>query len=213
MPKISIIVPIYNAEKVLKRCVDSILNQSYKNFELILINDGSKDKSIDIINEYKEKDERIKVIDNKNKGVSETRNIGIKTSKGEYIQFIDADDFIDPYMIEETLKEIEKNKADSVITGLYLDIESENEIKSSKQTFEYKIEEGNSNIAVAVMDRLNGTYINSPVNKIYKKSIIIDNNIYMDKTIDLGEDLLFNLEYLINLAKKIGFLLYMEIMI
>ena len=175
MPKISIIVPIYNAEKVLKRCVDSILNQSYKNFELILINDGSKDKSIDIINEYKEKDERIKVIDNKNKGVSETRNIGIKTSKGEYIQFIDADDFIDPYMIEETLKEIEKNKADSVITGLYLDIESENEIKSSKQTFEYKIEEGNSNIAVAVMDRLNGTYINSPVNKIYKKSIIIDN--------------------------------------
>lgn len=183
MPKISIIVPIYNAEKVLKRCVDSILNQSYKNFELILINDGSKDKSIDIINEYKEKDERIKVIDNKNKGVSETRNIGIKTSKGEYIQFIDADDFIDPYMIEETLKEIEKNKADSVITGLYLDIESENEIKSSKQTFEYKIEEGNSNIAVAVMDRLNGTYINSPVNKIYKKSIIIDNNIYMDKTI------------------------------
>lgn len=71
-------------------------------------------------------------------------------------------------MIEETLKEIEKNKADSVITGLYLDIESENEIKSSKQTFEYKIEEGNSNIAVAVMDRLNGTYINSPVNKIYK---------------------------------------------
>ena len=198
MPKISIIVPIYNAEKVLKRCVDSILNQSYKNFELILINDGSKDKSIDIINEYKEKDERIKVIDNKNKGVSETRNIGIKTSKGEYIQFIDADDFIDPYMIEETLKEIEKNKADSVITGLYLDIESENEIKSSKQTFEYKIEEGNSNIAVAVMDRLNGTYINSPVNKIYKKSIIIDNNIYMDKTIDLGEDLLFNLEYLKN---------------
>ena len=203
MPKISIIVPIYNAEKVLKRCVDSILNQSYKNFELILINDGSKDKSIDIINEYKEKDERIKVIDNKNKGVSETRNIGIKTSKGEYIQFIDADDFIDPYMIEETLKEIEKKKADSVITGLYLDIESENEIKSSKQTFEYKIEEGNSNIAVAVMDRLNGTYINSPVNKIYKKSIIIDNNIYMDKTIDLGEDLLFNLEYLKNCKKVI----------
>ena len=73
--------------------------------------------------------------------LEKTRNIGIKTSKGEYIQFIDADDFIDPYMIEETLKEIEKNKADSVITGLYLDIESENEIKSSKQTFEYKIED------------------------------------------------------------------------
>ena len=212
MPKISIIVPIYNAEKVLKRCVDSILNQSYKNFELILINDGSKDKSIDIINEYKEKDERIKVIDNKNKGVSETRNIGIKTSKGEYIQFIDADDFIDPYMIEETLKEIEKNKADSVITGLYLDIESENEIKSSKQTFEYKIEEGNSNIAVAVMDRLNGTYINSPVNKIYKKSIIIDNNIYMDKTIDLGEDLLFNLDYL-KIVKKLFLMINVIIII
>lgn len=203
MPKISIIVPIYNAEKVLKRCLDSILNQSYKNFELILINDGSKDKSIDIINEYKKKDERIRVIDNKNKGVSETRNIGIKISQGEYIQFIDSDDFIDPYMIENTLEDIEKNKADSIITGMYLDIESENGVKSSNQTFKYKIEEGKKNIAVAVMDRLNGTYINSPVNKIYKKSIIIENNIYMDKRIDLGEDLLFNLEYLKNCKKVI----------
>lgn len=119
MPKVSIIVPVYNAEKVLRRCLDSILNQSYKDFELIVINDGSKDKSIKIINEYKEKDNRVKVIDNKNNGVSETRNIGIKASVGEYIQFIDSDDYIEPYMIEETLIKIEENKADSIITGLF----------------------------------------------------------------------------------------------
>lgn len=203
MPKVSIIVPVYNAEKVLRRCLDSILNQSYKDFELIVINDGSKDKSIKIINEYKEKDNRVKVIDNKNNGVSETRNIGIKASVGEYIQFIDSDDYIEPYMIEETLIKIEENKADSIITGLFLDIESNTEIKSSKQTFERKIEEGKKNIAIGVMERLNGTYINSPVNKIYKRSIIVDNNIYMDKRIDLGEDLLFNLEYFKHCKKVI----------
>ena len=203
MPKVSIIVPVYNAEKVLRRCLDSILNQSYKDFELIVINDGSKDKSIKIINEYKEKDNRVKVIDNKNNGVSETRNIGIKASVGEYIQFIDSDDYIEPYMIEETLIKIEENKADSIITGLFLDIESNTEIKSSKQTFEKKIEEGKKNIAIGVMERLNGTYINSPVNKIYKRSIIVDNNIYMDKRIDLGEDLLLNLEYFKHCKKVI----------
>lgn len=203
MPKVSIIVPVYNTEKVLKRCLDSILNQSYKDFELIVINDGSKDKSIEIINEYKEKDNRVKVIDNKNNGVSETRNIGIKAAVGEYIQFIDADDYIEPYMIEETLIKLEDNEADSIITGLFLDIESNTGIKSSKQTFRNQIEEGKKNIAIGVMERLNGTYINSPVNKIYKKSIIVDNNIYMDKTIDLGEDLLFNLEYFKHCKKVI----------
>lgn len=196
MPKISIIVPVYNAQSVLRRCIESILNQTYDDFEVILINDGSKDKSKEIIDEYKKKDSRVKAIHNSNNGVSETRNIGVTYASGEYIQFIDSDDYIELNMLEETVRLLEGKNSDLVITGLFLDIESKKGINTSIQTFEYKDSEGKENIAIEVMKRLNGTYINSPVNKLYKRTIIIDNNIKMDKDIDLGEDLIFNLEYL-----------------
>lgn len=196
MEKVSVIVPIYNAEKVLPRCIDSILNQSYPNLELILINDGSIDGSIDIIRKYEKLDNRVKVINNKNNGVSETRNIGVIQASGKYIQFVDSDDFIELDMVEKTVKLIENNDADIVMTGLFLDIEKNKKISTSIQTFEDSISISKEDIAKNVLDRLNGTYINSPVNKLYKKSIIIDNNIVMNKKIDLGEDLIFNLNYL-----------------
>lgn len=196
MSKVSIIVPIYNGENVLSRCIDSILNQSYKNLEIILINDGSKDKSIDILRKYEKLDDRIIVINNENKGVSETRNIGVMQATGDYIQFIDSDDYIELDMIEKTIKLMEKENADLVITGLFLDIEDGKKINSAIQTFEKETCRDKKIIAQNVISRLNGTYINSPVNKLYKKSIIVDNNIKMDKGIDLGEDLIFNLEYI-----------------
>ena len=124
MSKISVIVPVYNAEKYLSRCIDSILNQTYKNFELILINDGSKDNSIEILRKYENIDDRIKVIDNSNNGVSKTRNIGVRLAEGEYIQFIDSDDFIDKNMFEYAINVMEQENADLVMTGFYLDIES-----------------------------------------------------------------------------------------
>ncbi|MEG1311766.1 MAG: glycosyltransferase family 2 protein [Romboutsia sp.] len=196
MGKVSVIVPVYNAEKVLARCVESILKQSYKNLELILINDGSKDKSIDIMRKYEKIDNRIKIIDNENNGVSETRNIGVRESSGEYIQFVDSDDYIELDMIEKTMDFVEKENIDLVMSGLFLDIEGNNGIETAIQTFEIAKCTDKINIASNVLSRLNGTYINSPVNKLYKKSIITDNNIVMDKNIDLGEDLIFNLEYL-----------------
>lgn len=196
MPKISVIVPVYNSEKVIKRCVDSILKQTYSDFELILINDGSKDKSIDILKDYEKKDLRIRVIDNENNGVSETRNIGINEAKGDYIQFVDSDDYIDENMLKESLEQLEKNSVDIIMNGIYLDIEKNGIVNSSTQTYEYKFANNNSEIVENVLTRLGGTYINSPINKLYKLSIIKENNIYMNKEIDLGEDLLFNLEYL-----------------
>ena len=180
MCKISVIVPVYNAEKYLSRCIDSILNQTYKDFELILINDGSKDKSIDILRKYENIDNRIKVIDNSNNGVSKTRNIGIRLAQGEYIQFIDSDDFIDENMFEYNINTVEQENADIVMTGFYLDIESKKGIDTVLQTFEKSISIGAKDIARNLINRLNGTYINSPVNKLYKKSIIVDNNILMN---------------------------------
>lgn len=101
---ISVIVPVYNVEKYLKKCLDSIINQSYKNIEIILVDDGSNDTSGKICDEYEKKDERIKVIHKKNGGLSDARNVGIEESKGEYICFIDSDDYIEPNMIEDLYK-------------------------------------------------------------------------------------------------------------
>lgn len=99
-PKISVIVPVYNAEKYLRRCIDSILAQTFTDFELLLIDDGSKDKSGEICDEYAKKDNRIKVYHKANEGISATREYGISKANGEYIQFVDSDDWITNEMLE-----------------------------------------------------------------------------------------------------------------
>lgn len=92
-PLISIIIPIYNVEKYLNKCIESVLNQSFKNIEIILVNDGSQDGCLNICREYEEQDKRIRVIDKENSGASEARNVGIKASRGDYIMFLDSDDY------------------------------------------------------------------------------------------------------------------------
>lgn len=110
--KISIIVPVYNVEQYLKKCINSILNQSYKNIELILVNDGSTDNSGKICDEYAEKDNRIKIIHKKNGGLSDARNVGIENSTGTYLSFIDSDDYVEIDMIECLYKACIKNDCD-----------------------------------------------------------------------------------------------------
>lgn len=126
MYKISIIVPVYNVERYLSKCISSILEQSFTDFELILVDDGSKDNSGKICDEYKGKDSRIKVVHQENKGLSAARNIGIEISEGEYITFIDSDDFIHPNMIEILYNNSLENKADISICDydlVYEDVE------------------------------------------------------------------------------------------
>ena len=99
-PKISVIIPVYNAEKTLHRCIDSILAQTFSDFEVLLIDDGSKDKSGEICDEYARKDSRIKVCHKENGGVSSARNTGLSKAMGEYVIHCDADDFIEPEMLD-----------------------------------------------------------------------------------------------------------------
>lgn len=94
-PKVSIIVPVYNVEKYLAKCLDSLVNQTLKDIEIICINDGSTDNSLEILNTYAQKDSRITIIDKKNEGVSAARNTGLNISKGEYIMFVDSDDYLE----------------------------------------------------------------------------------------------------------------------
>ena len=115
-PTISVIVPVYNAEKTLRRCVDSILAQTFEDFELILINDGSKDQSGDICDEYAAKDSRVKTIHKTNGGVSSARNAGLRIAQGEYIAFIDSDDYID----NDYLLGFKHYDADLIISGAKL---------------------------------------------------------------------------------------------
>ena len=110
--KISIIVPIYNVEKYLKRCLDSIINQTYKNMEIILVNDGSKDDSLKICKEYTKKDKRIILIDQENAGLSMARNNGIDKATGDYIGFVDSDDVISLYMYDYLIKSIKESNSD-----------------------------------------------------------------------------------------------------
>ena len=117
-PKISVIIPVYNAELYLKRCIDSVLNQSFKSFEIIAIDDGSKDNSFKILNEYQQFSPNIRTLSRENKGAAYTRNEGIKLAKGEFIMFIDSDDYINPDYLQVFYDEISSGIDDAVIGGL-----------------------------------------------------------------------------------------------
>ena len=114
MPQVSVVVPIYNVEKFLPRCLDSVLNQTFKDFEVICVNDGSPDKSLEIANEYVKKDNRVKVFTKENGGLSDARNYGLKKATGKYIYFLDSDDFIHKNLLEICTNLAEQEKSDIV---------------------------------------------------------------------------------------------------
>ncbi|MEN2775831.1 glycosyltransferase [Acetivibrio clariflavus] len=118
-PKISVIVPVYNAEKYLRKCVDSIINQSYRNLEIVLVNDGSTDNSGLICDDYKNMDERIKVFHKANGGVAAATNVGLDNMTGDYVVFVDSDDYIEKNMLEDMLLILQKENADIVQCGIY----------------------------------------------------------------------------------------------
>lgn len=184
--KISIIVPIYNAEKTLERCIKSLINQSYKNIEIILINDGSSDRSLNICNTYRKVDKRIKVITQNNMGVSLTRNNGIENSTGAYIGFIDADDFINEKYYEKLHNEMTEKNADLAICNYNIIYNKRDErIKSNSSSFVIDSpEEYHKNIKI---------YNGFLWNKLFKRSII--GNLRLDKKIHYCEDELFVTQY------------------
>lgn len=118
-PRISVIVPVYNVKCYLDRCINSILNQSFRDFELILVNDGSTDGSLNICKKYVDKDERVKIISQSNKGMSAARNTGLKNADGYYICFVDSDDFVEKNYLFQLLNKIKEEQADVVVCEFY----------------------------------------------------------------------------------------------
>ena len=197
---ISIIVPVYNVKKYLEKCIISILNQTYKNLEIILIDDGSTDGSSEICDKLKEKDKRILVIHKENKGVSTARNEGLKIATGDYIGFVDSDDFLEKDMYSNMINRIENDNTKMVICNAYL--EDENGVQTKK----FKSDSPNIIDSHELMDRIMEDYVVQGYmwNKLYERSLIYnDKNYYLkfDTNISNLEDRLFNLE-LIDKNKK-----------
>ncbi|WHZ55737.1 glycosyltransferase family 2 protein [Metabacillus hrfriensis] len=188
VPKVSVVVPVYNCENYISNCLESILNQTYTNIEIIIINDGSSDKSEEIISEYKEKDNRIIYVYQENNGPSEARNKGILTSTGKYLVFIDSDDTVDKRYIELLLKEMISSEADLVCCG-YRD-ESKYMVRNHTD-FDFNISVNLHSFMEMVCKGTGGVLWG----KIFKKEIIVENNLKMDKNIFMSEDLVFVLQY------------------
>lgn len=204
MIKISVIVPVYNAEKYLDRCIESIRSQTLQDIEIILINDGSKDDSLNLCKRYAKEDNRIKVINKINGGPSETRNVGIDLANGEYITFVDSDDWIDCNMFENLYNKINKTNCNIIISNYFrnyldreecikLDIKQEylekEEIK--KQLIFPLI--GKDNLVTGQNSILGFC---SPWGKLFKRELLLKEGVKFNKDLFIGEDLLFNIELL-----------------
>ena len=150
---ISIIIPVYNTEKYLSECINSILNQTYENFELLLIDDGSTDESLKICNDFKEKDGRVKVFHHENHGVSYTRNRGITLSKGDYIAFIDADDYILPQYLEKLLEVAHMSGSSSKVVSFcrFCDLKTNNKVFERDECYD-NLKYGKRNLNLAIED-------------------------------------------------------------
>ncbi len=167
-PLVSVIVPIYKVENYINRCVESIRNQTYRNIEIILVDDGSPDNCPTICDEYAGKDERIKAIHKENGGLSSARNAGIDVSRGDYIVFVDGDDYIHPMMIETMLKEALKSEADLCICGTSWVNEDETAFDDAPSSpIKNEVLEGNPKLQLLTRDGY--LYYITACNKLYKK--------------------------------------------
>lgn len=188
--EVTIIVPVYNASDTIEKCVQSILLQSFTNFELLLINDGSKDHSLSVLEKLEQKDTRIRIVNQENRGVAKTRNLGIQLASADYIMFIDNDDFIETDYIETFYNEIVKEKLDVVIGG-YKRINSESKILHEEVL---RDTEWSKYIIVA------------PWARIYRRDFLLEKNIqFFDYGI--GEDVVFNL-LAYSKTKNVGIIPY-----
>lgn len=183
-PRVSIIIPVYNTDSYLRKCIDSVLNQTVSDFELLLIDDGSSDGCSSICDEYSQHDYRIKVIHKKNQGVSVARNVGLDLAKGYWITFVDSDDWIESTYLETLL-----NFSDADIVMGYYTVEGWNEWIS--EPFENKRYENISEFLTKYALKSNFM-----VAKLFRRSIIEYNNLRFDTTISYGEDTLFIFSYL-----------------
>ena len=216
-PLVSIIVPVYNVQNSVARCLESICAQTWKDIEIILVNDGSRDESFSVCEQFREKDPRIVLVDKSNSGVSDTRNCGMTLASGKYVQFVDSDDYIEPDFTERLVTAAETNNADLVIApywmvipansckaGQALESLQENlgiEEKRPDDVREYGfLPEGiydRDTFALRLMEKPASFFYSVLWNKLYRRDILVDNHLQFTSEVRWAEDLVFNLEYIL----------------
>ena len=199
LPLVSIIVPVYRTASFLPKCIDSILAQSIKNFEVLLIDDGSPDESPAICDEYSRKDTRIRTIHKKNGGVSSARNLGIELSKGQYVTFVDSDDFVDSNYLYDMISKVKEGSAQKENTFVISDYQPFTEDGYEKRRFSplFIAELAEGGTTVAQFRKLFFDFIIfPPYCKLYRKDILDKKNIQFDTELKSAEDFDFNMRYL-----------------
>lgn len=205
MAKISVIIPIYNAECFLKKAIESILIQSFDDFELILIDDGSVDNSSQIIDWYESQNKKIIAIHQSNSGVSKARNVGIEKASGQWIYFLDSDDWIEPDYLSNFIKDAENY--DLIIQGFATDYTDTGEIKNVKFKANHKLK----NYEVIEMLQYKKNAHNGYLwHRLFKRSIIIENNLRFVEGCNFAEDGVFFLQYM-RYVKKLMYLKLLDI--
>ena len=216
-PLVSIILPVYNAQNHLARCVGSICAQTYRNIEIIILNDGSKDQSLPVCEEFRQKDPRILLVDKANSGVSDTRNLGLKLASGKYVEFVDSDDYLDPDFTERLVAAAEENEADFVIAPYKMvipagaskpeqvldKIQDELGVMSVARPPEVR-EYGflpagvydKDTFSLRLMDKPASYFYSVLWNKLYRRDILTGNDIQFVSEMRWAEDLVFNLRYI-----------------
>lgn len=193
--KVSIIMPVYNAEKYLAKSIKSMLEQTLREIELILVNDGSNDASATICDEYSQTDNRIRVIHKKNEGACIARNIGISLAQGEYLQLVDADDYCELNMLEEQYELAKKTQAEVVMCGLKYDIHLKNgDILYELNNYKNLQLQGVEEIKHVMMDLIDNMLFNYTHNKLYKLDFLKKHQIQFIEWLPIDQDTNFNLD-------------------
>ena len=216
-PLVSIILPVYNAQSHLERCIGSILAQTYRDLELIILNDGSKDQSLPVCEAFRAKDSRILLVDKDNSGVSDTRNLGLKLAGGKYIQFVDSDDHIAPDYTQHLVTAAEQNHADLVIAPYKKVIPAG--VSKPEQVLEQLQDDlgvmsvarppevreygflpagiyDKDTFALRLMDKPASYFYSVLWNKLYRRDILTGNDIRFTSELRWAEDLVFNMQYI-----------------
>ena len=193
--KVSIIIPVYNANKLIERCINSIINQTYKNIEIICVNDGSTDNSLDLLENFNKNDKRVIVISKENAGVSSARNAGIKLATGKYIMFVDSDDYLLENCIEKFIEYAQKEDSEFIISNHLIE-------KNFKILNNSDIKNINIKTKTEFINNFLLFYKNYMFNQNWNKLFLREKiKTMFDESRTLGEDMLFNIEYLKNIDK------------
>ncbi len=193
MPLLTLIIPIYNAERYLRRCLDSVMEQTFTDMEVLLMNDGSRDKSLEICREYENRDSRFRVIDKENSGVSDTRNQAMSLARGKYLQFMDSDDWLTPDAVESLVMAAEEEQCDLVIADFY---RVNGEHYAEKKHIRVKTVMTREEFAMEMANDPADYYYGVMWNKLYRRELVEKYGLRCDTSLNWCEDFLFNLRYI-----------------